>query len=158
METVRTVQYEAAQLTRVGVGVAVGFRPLVGGGLLVEVVLRLHQRERMCEEGATANRLVVPQTAVTAALLRAVRQVKRDAPLRLEPRAQNRASHVSALLCPPQTPAFAAKVMHVWPELTFSNLNTLKHPRRLMKVNLRVMFEGSVYFDPVTFHKQQHAH
>lgn len=87
------------RLTRVGIGVAVGFGPLVGGGLLVEVVLRLHQRERMCEERPTAYRLVVPQTAVTAALLRAVRQVKRDAPLGLEPRAQNRASDVSALLC-----------------------------------------------------------
>lgn len=88
------------QLTRVGIGVAVSFSPLIRGGLLVEVVLRLHQRERLCEEGATAYRLVVPQTAVTAALLRAIRQVKRDAPLRLEPRAQNRASDVSALLCP----------------------------------------------------------
>lgn len=88
------------QLTRVGIGVAVSFGPLIGGGLLVEVVLRLHQRERLCEEGATAYRLVVPQTAVTAALLGAIRQVKRDAPLRLEPRAQNRASDVSALLCP----------------------------------------------------------
>ncbi|KAK5915528.1 hypothetical protein CesoFtcFv8_001110 [Champsocephalus esox] len=87
------------QLTRVGIGVAVSFSPLIGGGLLVEVVLRLHQRERLCEEGATANRLMVPQTAVTAALLRAIRQVKRDAPLRLEPRAQNRAYDVSALLC-----------------------------------------------------------
>lgn len=69
------------QLTRVGIGVAVSFGPLVGGSLLVEVVLRLHQRERLCEEGATAYRLMVPQTAVTAALLRAIRQVKRDAPL-----------------------------------------------------------------------------
>lgn len=87
------------KLTGVGIGVAVSFSPLIRGGLLVEVVLRLHQRERLCEEGATAHRLVVPQTAVTAALLRAVRQVKRDAPLRLEPRAQNRATDVSALLC-----------------------------------------------------------
>lgn len=92
------------QLTRVGIRVSVSFGPLIGGGLLVEVVLRLHQRERLCEEGATAYRLVVAQTAVTAALLRAVRQVKRDSPLRLEPRAQNRASDVSALLCPPQSP------------------------------------------------------
>lgn len=88
-----------SELTRVGVRVAVSFGPLIRGGLLVEVVLRLHQRERLCEEGATAYRLVVSQTAVTAALLRAVRQVKRDAPLRLEPRAQNRASDVSAPLC-----------------------------------------------------------
>lgn len=87
------------QLTRVGIGVAISFSPLIRGGLLIEVVLRLHQRERLCEEGATAYRLVVPKTAVTAALLRAIRQVKRDAPLRLEPRAQNRASDVSALLC-----------------------------------------------------------
>lgn len=87
------------ELTRVGVRVAVSFGPLIRGGLLVEVVLRLHQRERLCEEGATAYRLVVSETAVTAALLRAVRQVKRDAPLRLEPRAQNRASDVSAPLC-----------------------------------------------------------
>lgn len=79
-------------LTRVGIGVAVSFSPLIRGGLLVEVVLRLHQRERLCEERATAYRLVVTQTAVTAALLGAIRQVKRDAPLRLEPRAQNRAS------------------------------------------------------------------
>lgn len=88
-----------SELTRVGVRVAVSFGPLIRGGLLVEVVLRLHQRERLCEEGATAYRLMVSQTAVTAALLRAVRQVKRDAPLRLEPRAQNRASDVSAPLC-----------------------------------------------------------
>lgn len=88
-----------SELTGVGVRVAVSFGPLIRGGLLVEVVLRLHQRERLCEEGATAYRLVVSQTAVTAALLRAVRQVKRDAPLRLEPRAQNRASDVSAPLC-----------------------------------------------------------
>lgn len=87
------------ELTGVGVRVAVSFGPLIRGGLLVEVVLRLHQRERLCEEGATAYRLVLSQTAVTAALLRAVRQVKRDAPLRLEPRAQNRASDVSAPLC-----------------------------------------------------------
>lgn len=87
------------QLTRVRIRVAVSLSPLIGGSLLVEVVLRLHQRERLCEEGATAYRLVVPETAVTAALLRAIRQVKRDAPLRLEPRAKNRASDVSALLC-----------------------------------------------------------
>ncbi|TNN62353.1 hypothetical protein EYF80_027423 [Liparis tanakae] len=61
-------------LGQVGIGVSVGFGPLIGRGLLVEVVLRLHQRERLCEEGATAYRLVVPQTAVTAALLRAIRQ------------------------------------------------------------------------------------
>lgn len=85
------------QLTRVGIRVAVSFSPLIRGGLLIEVILRLHQRERLCEEGATAYRLMVPKTAVTAALLRAIRQVKRDASLRLEPRAQNRASDVSAL-------------------------------------------------------------
>lgn len=87
------------ELTRVGVRVAVSFGPLIRGGLLVEVILGLHQRERLCEEGATAYRLVLSETAVTAALLRAIRQVKRDAPLRLEPRAQNRASDVSAPLC-----------------------------------------------------------
>lgn len=87
------------KLTGVGIGVAVCFGSLVGGGLLVEVVLRLHQRERLCEEGATAYGFVLPQTAVTAALLGAVRQVKRDASLRLEPRAQNRAWHVNALRC-----------------------------------------------------------
>lgn len=80
-------QRDASQLTRVGIRVAISLSPLIRGSLLVEVVLRLHQRERLCEEGATAYRLVVPETAVTAALLRAVRQVKRDAPLRLEPRA-----------------------------------------------------------------------
>lgn len=80
-------QREASQLTRVGIRVSISLSPLIRGSLLVEVVLRLHQRERLCEEGATAYRLVVPETAVTAALLRAVRQVKRDAPLRLEPRA-----------------------------------------------------------------------
>lgn len=109
-----------SELTGVGIGVAVGFGPLIRGGLLVEVVLRLHQRERLCEEGATAYRLVVSQTAVTAALLGAVRQVKRDAPLRLEPRAQNRASDVSAPLClcapatppPPPSPAPAASPAH----------------------------------------------
>lgn len=98
------------KLTRVGVWVAVSFGPLVGGGLLVEVILRLHQRERLCKERATAYRLVVPQTAVTAALLGAVRQVKRDAPLGLEPRAQNRASDVSALLCPLKLFLFTASL------------------------------------------------
>lgn len=106
-----------SELTGVGIGVAVGFGPLIRGGLLVEVVLRLHQRERLCEEGATAYRLVVSQTAVTAALLGAVRQVKRDAPLRLEPRAQNRASDVSAplCLCAPATPSFPPPARHCTP-------------------------------------------
>lgn len=99
IERVGVLPGDILQLTRVGIGVAVSFGPLIRGGLLIEVVLRLHQRERLCEEGATAYRLVVPKTAVTAALLRAIRQVKCDAPLRLEPRAQNRASDVSALLC-----------------------------------------------------------
>lgn len=70
-------------LTRVGVRVAVCFGPLVRRGLLVEVILRLHQRERVWEERPTAHGLMVPQPTVTAAFLRPIRQVKRDAPLRL---------------------------------------------------------------------------
>lgn len=89
---------DTVQLTRVGIRVAVSFSPLIGGGLLIEVVLRLHQRERLCEEGATAYRLVVPQTAVTAALLRAIRQVKRDAPLRLESR-EHKTEPLMLVLC-----------------------------------------------------------
>lgn len=70
-------------LTRVGVRVAVCFSPLVRRGLLIEVILRLHQRERVWEEWPTAHGLMVPQPTVTAAFLRPIRQVKRDAPLRL---------------------------------------------------------------------------
>lgn len=86
------------QLTGVGIRVAICFGPLIRGGLLIEVILRLHQRERLCEEGATAYRLVVPQTAVTAALLRAIRQVKRDAPLRLEAR-EHKTEPLILVLC-----------------------------------------------------------
>lgn len=85
-------------LTRVGVWVSVCFGPLVRRGLLVEVVLRLHQRERVWEERDTAHGLMVPQPTVTAAFLRPVRQVKRDAPLRLQHQRAERQRHALMLV------------------------------------------------------------
>jgi len=87
-------------LTRVGVGVAVSFSPLVRWSLVIEFVLRLNQRERVWDQGSTTHRLVVSQTTVTAAFLGAIGEVKCNTTLGLQRRAQD--TLVSALLfCSP---------------------------------------------------------
>lgn len=85
-------------LTRVGVRIAICFGPLVRRGLLVELILRLHQRERMWEEWPASHGLMVPQSTVTAAFLRPIRQVKRDAPLRLQSESRETEPRVNACL------------------------------------------------------------
>lgn len=89
-------------LTRVGVGVAISFSPLVRWSLVVEFVLRLNQRERVWDQGSTTHRLVVSQTTVTAAFLGAIREVKCNTALGLQRRAQDML--ISALLfCSPDS-------------------------------------------------------
>lgn len=89
---------KSSSLTGVGVRIAVRFCPLVRRGLLVELILRLHQRERMWEERPASHGLMVPQSTVTAAFLRPIRQVKRDAPLRLQSESRETEPSVNACL------------------------------------------------------------